>query len=188
MRPLPVIALAAVSLTLAACGSSNSTSASSSSSGSGSTGADAANPGASANYNKSLAFAQCMRTHGVPNFPDPKANGGTRLLIQSSPGGTQVNGVSVNGPAFQSALRACQADLPNGGSGPALSVSQREQALKFSACMRSHGVTNFPDPTFSGGGARIQLHAGAGGGLDPNSPAFKSAQAACGRPFGKAGP
>ncbi len=184
MRPVSLFTLAAVSLTLAACGSSSSDSHS----GSATSAVDAANPGASTKYTKALAFAQCMRTHGVPNFPDPKADGGTRLQIQSSPSGTEVNGVSVNGPAFQSAMQACRSELPNGGNGPALTVSQRNQALKFSACMRSHGVPNFPDPTFSGGGASIAIRAGSSGGIDPNSPAFKSAQAACGSPFGKAGP
>jgi hypothetical protein len=40
--------------------------------------------------------------------------------------------------------------------------------------MRSHGVPNFPDPQFSGGGVRI-----GGTGLDPNSPQFTAAQKAC---------
>jgi hypothetical protein len=42
--------------------------------------------------------------------------------------------------------------------------------------MRSHGVPNFPDPQFQGGGSLMRLN---GSGIDPSSPAFKSAQAAC---------
>jgi hypothetical protein len=50
--------------------------------------------------------------------------------------------------------------------------------------MRSHGVPNFPDPTFPhGGGVGIQLN---GNGIDPNSPAFQAAQKACGSIFGGA--
>jgi hypothetical protein len=45
--------------------------------------------------------------------------------------------------------------------------------------MRSHGVTNFPDPTISGNRATIQLNGGPGTGLDPNSPQMQSAQSAC---------
>jgi hypothetical protein len=48
------------------------------------------------------------------------------------------------------------------------------QALKFSACMRSHGVTNFPDPSAGGG---IQITSGSG--INPFSPAFKAARTAC---------
>jgi len=178
MRSLQLLGLAAVAASLAACGSSSSSS---------STGAaSAANAGASSNYTQALKFADCVRSHGVPNFPDPKANGNGGLRIEATPGSEKVNGVAVNGPAFQSAMQACHADLPNGGKPQPLSASRRQQALAFSQCMRAHGLTNFPDPTFSGGGAQLRLSASSG--LDPNSPAFKSAQAACGAPFGKAGP
>jgi hypothetical protein len=166
-------ALIAAALPLAACGSSGSNS-------SGTTGTNAAAP---AKYNQALQFAQCMRSHGVPNFPDPKANGNGGMQIESTPGSTKVNGVSVNGPAFRSAMQACRSKLPNGGHPQPLSAARRQQMLQFSQCMRNHGITNFPDPTFSGGGAQLLFHAGSG--LDPNSPAFKAAQKACGAPLGK---
>jgi hypothetical protein len=41
--------------------------------------------------------------------------------------------------------------------------------------MRSHGVPNFPDPTFTGGHIEIRAP-----GVDPNSPAYKAAAATCG--------
>jgi hypothetical protein len=44
--------------------------------------------------------------------------------------------------------------------------------------MRSHGVTNFPDPTTPGGGVSLRVNAGPGG-VDPSSPGFQSAQNAC---------
>jgi hypothetical protein len=174
MRSLTLASAAAVSVLLAACGSSSSSSSS-----------DPGNLGASANYQKSLQFAQCMRTHGVTDFPDPKSNGRGGMLIQSSNGQTKVNGTAINAPAFQAAMQACRAYLPNGGHPQPLSAARRQQALAWAACMRSHGLTNFPDPTFNGGG--IALHGGPGG-IDPNSPVFKSAQAACGSPLGKGGP
>lgn len=168
--------LIALSVPLAACGSSGS----SSSAGGGSTVADPSSE--AANHAKALQFASCMRTHGVPNFPDPKSNGGGGLLVQASPNGTIVNGVKVNGPAFQGAMQSCKSDLPNGGNPRPLSEAQRNRMLAFSQCMRAHGITNFPDPTFHGARVGVQLK---GSGLNPSSPAFQSAQKACGQPFGK---
>jgi len=133
---------------------------------------------------KGLAFARCMRSHGVPNFPDPTTGSGGGLEIRAtqragSGPSLKVNGVSVNAPAFQSAQQACHPLLPNGGKPPQLSASQKQAMLQFSQCMRTHGVPGFPDPTFSGGRVGIQIRGGAGGGLDPNSPAFQTAQKDC---------
>ena len=70
-----------------------------------------------------------------------------------------------------------------GGSSPARSTSQSPHsiiaaAFKFSSCMRTHGVTNFPDPAvFSGNGqqsVRIAVPVTAAG-----SPRFATAQKAC---------
>jgi hypothetical protein len=49
-------------------------------------------------------------------------------------------------------------------------------AEKFSACMRSHGVANFPDPIVGPSSVQIQVNPSIAG-----SPHFKSAQAACQR-------
>jgi hypothetical protein len=48
--------------------------------------------------------------------------------------------------------------------------SLANQALTYARCMRSHGVTNFPDPSNNGG---LSYHGST------SSPAFKSAQTAC---------
>jgi hypothetical protein len=168
-------ALIAATLPLAACGSSGSN-------GSGTNASASAAPG---NYSQSLQFASCMRSHGVPNFPDPKANGHGGMLIQSTPGSTKVNGVTVNGPGFQSAMQACRSKLPNGGKPTPLSASRRNQMLGFSRCMRAHGISGFPDPSFGGGGVQLQLSRTSG--IDPRSPAFQAAQRACGAPLGKVG-
>jgi len=108
------------------------------------------------------------------------------MVVQKTPNSTKVNGVSVNGPAFQSAMQACKSYLPNGGNPQPLSAARRNAILAFSQCMRSHGITNFPDPTFQGNRVALQLRVGTG--IDPNSPAFQSAQKACGAPFAKAAP
>src|SRR6266568_253384 len=75
------------------------------------------------------------------------------------------------------------------GSGSATSTTakaasddQFSNMLAFSACMRSHGVKDFPDPTKSADGGGIRIQSGKGGGgsdLDPNSAVFQAAQRAC---------
>jgi len=117
-------------------------------------------------------FAACMRAHGVPNFPDPNSQG----EIDISPSA----GLDPGSAAFRSAQGHCSALLPNGGRpSPQQEARMRAGALAFSACMRKHGVANFPDPTFLDGGAQIRITGGSGGNLDPRSPVFQAAQRAC---------
>lgn len=118
----------------------------------------------------SIKYSECMRAHGVKNFPDPNGQGEIQI--------TGGSGVDPRTPVFQSAQKACQAMLPNGGHpSPAQLAKAKKAALAMSACMRAHGVKNFPDPTFSNGGIQMRL---GGPGLDPNNPTFRRAQAACG--------
>jgi hypothetical protein len=95
---------------------------------------------ASSAHAASLAFAQCMRDHGYPRFPDP-----------DSAGNFNMTGIDLNTPRGRSAGTACSSQVapanPNPGQQNAQALSQ---ALKFSRCMRAHGVTNFPDPNPDG--------------------------------------
>jgi hypothetical protein len=113
-----------------------------------------------------VAFSACMRKHGVPNFPDPKAVGhGYGLTIGDE---------TANSPQFKNAQQACKKLLPNGGTQDSQEqAKQLQTALKYAACIRAHGMPNFPDP---------KLHAGGGieMGEAPDSPQFKIAQKACG--------
>jgi hypothetical protein len=130
--------------------------------------------GGASTYNKILKYAECMRAHGVRNFPDPtQAGNGVSLSVSGSVG----SGLDPNSPQFQSAQRACQSLLPQGGAGGPTSAQARQQALAFSQCMRSHGVPNFPDPQFNGN--RVGIRISPGTGLDPSSPTFQQAQQAC---------
>jgi hypothetical protein len=83
-----------------------------------------------------------MRSHGVPDFPDPDGSG---VWPKS-----QVELVAGN-PRFQAATRACGYLLPDGGPGvpPSAAVVEQIRAdmTRFARCMRSHGVPNWPDPT-----------------------------------------
>ena len=113
-------------------------------------------------------FSACMREHGIANFPDPNGQG----VIQFGSG----MGIDPNSPTFQSAQTACRKLLPNGGQpSPQQQAQMRAQLLKFTQCMRAHGVKDFPDP--SNGGLRIQVHPGSD--LDPNNPQFRAAQQVC---------
>jgi hypothetical protein len=136
---------------------------------------------AGGNPQKALKFSECMRANGEPNFPDPNGQG----VIQGS-------GVDPNAPAFEKAQKACAKDMGGGvAPSPAQQAKAQSDALAFSQCMRSHGVPDFPDPTFSsGGGIRIsiRLHGsrGSSSDLDPNSPIFQKAQKTC-QPLMQAG-
>jgi hypothetical protein len=124
-----------------------------------------------------LKFAACMRSHGVPNFPDPSSHGGIQIAAGS--------GVDPASPAFQSAQNKCQKLLPGGGPGkvPAPSASDTRAALAWAQCVRRHGVPNFPDPSASAtAGLNFRgIVFPVGPEFNPRSPAFEQAQASCGR-------
>jgi hypothetical protein len=188
-------AVAGVLLVVAGCGGSSSPSVAhlasnkdpAASNSSESSGGGSSSPGSSASdQQKMVAFAQCMRSHGVPSFPEPQEG---HFQFKGAPGPGDKGGPGGPGGAqFEAARRDCQKLLPNGGEPtPQQRAAMQERALKFSACMRSHGVPNFPNPTFEGNGARLTLHAGGPGSIDPKSPQFQSAQKACRSYFGPPG-
>ena len=53
------------------------------------------------------------------------------------------------------------------------------QFLAYSRCMRSHGISDYPDPTTSGGGVGISTHGGPGSDLNRNNPRYEAAHQAC---------
>jgi hypothetical protein len=114
-----------------------------------------------------VAYAACMRSHGVPLFPDPNRRGAI------SPG----KGVDPNSPQFRKAQGACRSLLPAGiGNTTAgrsqLSPQQQALLLRYAKCMRSHGLPNFPDPTSHG----LALEPDQ---VDTRSPQFQAADKIC---------
>jgi hypothetical protein len=121
-----------------------------------------------------------MRSHGVPSFPDPSPGGGIHL----------TPGLNPSSPAFKAAQASCQKHLPGGGPGAQHPSAQAvAQTLKISQCMRQHGVSGFPDPTLKppSSPAGYSILEDRGGvvlavpsTINPASPVFKQAGAACG--------
>jgi hypothetical protein len=159
------VAVLGCGLALAACGGSSSKSGT----------GDAA-----PSHARFLAFSQCMRAHGLPNFPDPSAQGGIQI--------TAGSGLNPFSPAFRSAQSACRKLLPGGGPGGKPSPQAKAQMLAISVCMRAHGITGFPDPTTtppSGPGGFSQVIGRDGVFLtvpktiNVNSPAYQRAANVC---------
>ena len=118
-RLLIALALSCCAVAIAACGS-------------------ATKPGTATSQSASLVdFAVCMRSHGVPNFPDP--GGGDVTLVPT--------GVNPSAPAFKTAWSACSNLVPQLHPPQQVSTQATDQLLKFAQCLRSHGLTGLPDPT-----------------------------------------
>jgi hypothetical protein len=167
----------------ASAGHSTTSTSSTSDPGATSSGSAAPTPGGSG-----LAFANCMRANGVPNFPDPSPGAGVTFPVGAG------TGIDTSAPAFLSAQAKCQKLLPDGGpggAGPAFSEQSLVRVRKVAVCMRAHGIAQFPDPTTtrpiipaSTGPAVITDYDGVflvfPDSLNTQSPAYTRAAAACG--------
>ena len=113
-----------------------------------------------------LAFSQCMRSNGVPSFPDPQqfTQGNVKLTLHQSS--------AANTPRFRAAMNVCTHLIPTTGEQTQDSAAQERthlaDGLSFARCMRSHGVTSFPDPTPQG---RLTVEMVQAQGIDVHSPA-----------------
>jgi hypothetical protein len=120
--------------------------------------------------NQALAYAKCMRSHGIQDFPDPTVQDNAR----SKGVGFSMSSVDSHSAQFLSAAKACR-KLTGFG---VITAAQRQAAmnalLKYSECMRSHGIANFPEPEENGNQIGF-----ANVGIDMNSPRVKAADKAC---------
>jgi hypothetical protein len=136
---------------------------------------------ASAATDPQLKMSECMRAHGVPNFPDPtKGSGGEGISVGMVPGSqtTTVGGIPFSGPVFAAAIKTCKF-FGGGSSPPAITENQKLQQFHFAECMRKHGVPNYPDPVFPPGGGIERPNVS---GLNLDSPAVRRAASACNGP------
>jgi len=131
-----------------------------------------------------LAFAECMREHGI-DMPDPEVNGdgGVAIAVNGDNGATEAE--------MDKAHEECEPLMAN-ARGREMERDPEEQAemearmLEFAQCMRDHGI-DMPDPEFDGDG-RVTMRAGAGdeGALpvERDTEAFEAAAAECGQDGG----
>ncbi len=130
---LAFVLVSVIALVGAGCGSSTATRNANTSSRGGS--GSASNGGTRAvKQEKAVKFAECVRAHGVPHFPDPDASGNFNF------------GVDVTAATFTAAVNACKALQPPGSLSSQRSPKQQSAALRFARCVRGHGVPDFPDP------------------------------------------
>ena len=163
--PMCVAVIVAVSLLAVGCGSSSPSTSAAATSGGQPTQAKIQQV-----QQEVVAFADCMRSHRVSNFPDPTTS--PHEFKES------LDPSTAHSPAFQSALSACGHLLPRGGQSqsPAPSRARIAAALAFARCIRSHGFPNLPDPDSNGDITHEML---ANAGIDLHQPAVMRVGDAC---------
>jgi hypothetical protein len=108
----------------------------------GTTSTQGGSPGGGSTHAQALAFVRCVRSHGVPLWPDPESRG---VFDKSK---LTPNQLGVGSWQIAAAQRACKSLLPTYSA--TLQPHALTQALQFSRCMRAHGATSFPDPESNG--------------------------------------
>jgi hypothetical protein len=180
LRAATIVAAAVLATLAAAC------------SGSPSSGGSGASPSAegSTSSPSAVAFSACMRSHGVPNFPDPDPGQPAGDAPKVDP-----RQLGVSNSQFQTAERACQELLPYNdevlsadslrqceltGDCPRALVQQALTQLRnFAQCMHSHGVPNWPDPTTDSQGRPGFAISISKDGFDPHSPQIRTKAGEC---------
>jgi hypothetical protein len=146
-----LIAAASLALLVTACGASPPATGTGGTSGA----------AVSASAPSAVAYSRCMRSHGVPSFPDPASGGAVPKAAAQQLG--------VSDSRLQAAQSACQHLLPAatsfqqqasqcltaGACPPALVQQMLTADRAFARCMRSHGVPNWPDPGLSAEGRPV---------------------------------
>jgi hypothetical protein len=114
-----------------------------------------------------------MRAHGVSDFPDPQ--------VTTSPGQTSIRiamrAVGKGSPQFKTAQQACQHLMPGPqNESPAQRQARAQALLAFARCLRSHGISNFPDPNSQG---QLTIEMINAAGVDLHAPGLMTAGKAC---------
>jgi hypothetical protein len=123
-----------------------------------------------------LAFAQCMRSHAVSDFPDPTPPGDVPAGSFNSVFGFVLPAtIDLQAPAFKAALQSCAKLITGNRPRPPRSANNTAQ-VRFAECMRVNGVPDYPDPAAATSGP-IQS---VGSGIDLDTPAAKHAARVCG--------
>jgi hypothetical protein len=179
------VLVVAAAIGLAACGGGHSTPQVASLGTSGdpsSSSGSSASPQPTGNPTQLLdEWATCMRGHGDPNQADPTIDVNKAIHITIPPGISGAAGpVNLKSGAYGTCmpyLTAASTALRGGAPLPKPDPAKLE---KFSQCMRANGIPDFPDPSGNG----LQLRSSPGSDLNPNNPAFQSAQKKCAQQVG----
>jgi hypothetical protein len=83
---------------------------------------------------KAVKFSECIRAHGVSDFPDPNEKNQFQY------------GVSVTPAEWTRATTACKDLQPPGTLSGKRTPKQQSASLRFAQCIRDNGVKDFPDP------------------------------------------
>jgi hypothetical protein len=132
-------------------------------------------PGAT--HGQMLAFAKCMRSNGVAQFPDPDRQGNFNNAT--------IQALISNNSQGRNALFQCRSVLPNAGTGLTVEQVQQiqeqnlRQAVKAASCMRAHGIENFADPSGSTQASGVNWQPVFQADLNVNTPSYKAAYDAC---------
>jgi hypothetical protein len=149
-----VLALGTVALLFAACGGASSPGvasvkgSSTSTTIAGGVAGNSGGPPTQAQLQAMTKFAQCLRKHGLPNFPDPPYSSGELRNLGYAPLGHPGKYAAQMAKATNACHELALA------AGFVQSQAEQEQhlaqMLKISECMRANGVSNFPDPNAQG--------------------------------------
>jgi hypothetical protein len=141
-----VIATACLAVLAAACGGSSGSpgvaGAGSSTSGQSSS--------SSSRSDQLLAFSLCLRSQGVPGFPDPEPDQTEFKLPPAN-----EPGYGASGSQLWSAVSTCRHLLPPGAGAwyPRSEIPRILRGMrKFAECMRNDGISDWPDPKFDSQG------------------------------------
>jgi hypothetical protein len=104
-----------------------------------------------------VTYSACVRSHGVPNFPDPTSSAAVVKADAAQLG--------VSDTQLQAAQQACRTLIPptgdtaeqqqetqcaETGNCPPAVIQQWMSGLRTLAqCLRTHGEPNWPDPTIT---------------------------------------
>jgi len=120
---------------------------------------------------EALAFARCMRSNGVTNFPDPDAKGDFNKVA--------MNQLATSNSHYQTASNSCAHLFPDmSDKSPSQLLLQEisNDEAKFVRCMRTHGVPKWPNPVLQQGRLIFDSQAV---GINPNSPRIAAKMQAC---------
>jgi hypothetical protein len=127
-----------------------------------------------------LHYANCMRSHGVTDFPDPNSKAEFQIQPVQVHNGVRTVSRDLLGssPAFQAAQRVCGS---LGSAGRQVTAVQEKQefhlTLEAAECMRANGVPNYPDPKWLNGS--IDANYNSSLNINPSAPAFLKAAKEC---------